>query len=84
MPLPASPSSWLVLLLVLPERFTPSTRAESVDVGGECADVVVLGDRVLVLVAGPDPALLELRPGAAGLVPGPRTALPAAYDRIVR
>jgi hypothetical protein len=71
-------------LLVVPERFGPSTRAKAVDVGGECADVLVDGARVWVLVAGPRSALLELRPTTVGLEPGPRLPLPAAYHRFVR
>lgn len=89
--LPAGPGPARLLLaagprglLVLPERFEPTTRADAIDVQGECADVLVLGSRVLALVAGPAPALLELRPTDAGLEPGPRTALPAAYERFVR
>lgn len=71
-------------LLVLPEGFGPSTRAEAIDVGGECADVLVDGGRVRVLVGGPAPALLELSPTATGLEPGPRLSLPQAYHRFVR
>jgi hypothetical protein len=71
-------------LLLVPERFGPTTRAEGIDVGGECADVWVDGERVLVLVAGPAPAVLELRPTATGLAPGLRLPLPVTYHRFVR
>lgn len=84
---PATGPAWLLLaagprgLLRVPERFGPSTRAEAIDVGGECADVMVVGERVLVLVVGPAPALVELRPTAAGLEPGPRLPLPETFCR---
>jgi hypothetical protein len=88
---PAEGPAWILLaagprgLLLLPERFGPTTRAEAVDVGGECADVLVDGERVLALVAGPAPALVELLATAKGLEPGPGPVpLPEAYHRFVR
>lgn len=71
-------------LLVVPQSFTPDTKATVVAVGGECRDVLVADERTWVLVGGETNAIVELTWDAAGAHERGRTALAGSYDRLVR
>lgn len=71
-------------LLVLPQVFTPDTKATAVVVGEECRDVLVADGRTWVLVGGRESAVVELAwDGDAAKVRG-KTALAGSYERFVR
>jgi hypothetical protein len=70
-------------LLVVPGEYTPDTRAAAVDVGGDCRDVLVDGDRTFVLVGGRSDAVVELAwdgPAARELR---RVPLQGSFDRFL-
>ncbi len=71
-------------LLVVPQVFTPDTKATVVAVGGECRDVLVADERTWVLVGGATNAIVELAWDAAGAHERGRTALAGSWDRLVR
>lgn len=71
-------------LLVVPQVFTPDTKATVVDVGGECRDVLVAGGRTWVLVGGREDAVVELRWDAQGGHEAGRTRLAGGHQKFVR
>jgi hypothetical protein len=70
-------------LLMLPPDFTPDTKAEVFDAGGECLDVVVEQTRVYLLLGGDTPAVAAYEPTGSKLTPVWRTALPQPFQRFV-
>lgn len=71
-------------LLVVPVGFTPDTRADAVDLGGDCLDVLSEAGRTWALVGGPSPALVTLTGDGNKLSVASRTPLPGRFDRFVR
>lgn len=70
-------------LLVVPGAFGPDTRAVAVDVGGDCRDVIVDGDRTFVLVGGRSDAVVELAWDGDAARELRRVALPDPFDRFL-
>lgn len=70
-------------LLIFPTTFGPQTTATSIDVGGECRDVLVVGDRIWVLVGGNEDALVQSAWSGDTVVERSRTPLPGSFTQIV-
>jgi len=71
-------------LLVLPQVFTPDTKATVVAVGDECRDVLVADGRTWVLVGGGENAVVELGWDAGAAKERGRTRLAGSYERFVQ
>jgi len=71
-------------LLMISPSFGPETKAEVLDTGGECVDVVVDQRRVYLLVGGDSPAVAAYEANPRELTPMWRISLSEPFHRFVR